>query len=487
MRGLAALAAGLAAITLLIARVDGEAASLLRHLYLVPVVVAAMRFHFIGGGVTAMAAVLLQAPGVFVAIERDGLTHAATEHLVTFALVIGVGALVGRLASTARAQRRRVVTLLAVQRTLAEEAPIELALQRLRGCLAARLGVESIGLVVRQDDRVAIAGGGPIVAGSLAAQVLETGRATFVPDVGGGARPRRAFVTPLLAGGEPIGVLAVEREGELTVAECSAIATLAAHCGLALENARLASRQRRFTEELAERIASATATKSAFVAVASHELRTPLTALLGFSELLAKRSFEAAEVQRMADVMNRETERLVRIVDDFLDLSRLERGLEPQLSRSRVDVAAAVASVAEVFRRAGSHKLVVECDDALPDVDADADALDRILKNLVSNAMKYSPAGSAVCVSARARDGVGVEFSVHDTGRGIPPEALPLVFEPYYRAPGVGSARGAGLGLAVVKSLIDAHGGTIELDSAPGHGTRVTFVLPLLDSSRGRL
>jgi signal transduction histidine kinase len=479
VRDLAPLAAGLVAITLLIARVDGEAESLLRHLYLVPVVAAALRFHFIGGGVTAMAAVLLQAPGVFAAIERDGLTHAATEHLVTFALLIGVGSLVGRLASTARAQRRRFVTLLAIQRTLAEEAPIELALQRLRGCLAARLEVESIGLVVRQDDRVAVAGGGPIVAGSLAAQVLETGTSMFVPDVGGGARPRRVFVTPLLAGGEPIGVLAVEREGELAGAERSAIATLAAHCGLALENARLASRQRRFTEELAERIASATATKSAFVAVASHELRTPLTALLGFSELLAKRSFEAAEVQRMAEVMNRETERLVRIVDDFLDLSRLERGLEPQVSRAPVDVAAAVASVVEVFRRAGSHKLVVECDDALPDVDADADALDRILKNLVSNAMKYSPAGSAVRVSARARDGVGVEFSVHDSGRGIPPEALPLVFEPYYRAPGVGSARGAGLGLAVVKSLIDAHGGTIELDSAPGHGTRVTFVLPV--------
>ena len=81
-------------------------------------------------------------------------------------------------------------------------------------------------------------------------------------------------------------------------------------------------------------------------------------------------------------------------------------------------------------------------------------------------------------VAARARNGATVEFSVHDAGRGIPPEALPRVFEPYYRAPGVGSARGAGLGLAVVKSLVDAHGGTIQLESAPDQGTRVTFVLP---------
>jgi signal transduction histidine kinase len=478
MRALVALAAGFVAVTVVVARADGEAASMLRHLYLAPVVAAALRFHLIGGGATAVAAVLLQAPGVFAAIERDGLTQPAAEHLITFALLIGAAVLVGRLAASARAQRRRFETLLAVQRALVEGAPLDIALQRLRGCLASRLGVDSVGLVARHDDQLAVAGSGPIAAGSLAVQVMETGTPGFVPDIGGRARPRRAFVTPLLAGGEPIGVLAVEREGELPVAERAAIATLAAHCGLALENARLVSRQRRFTDELAERIASATATKSTFVAVASHELRTPLTALLGFSELLAKRSFEAVEVQRMADVMSRETERLVRIVDDFLDLSRIERGHEPQLSRSPVVVAAAVASVVEVFRRAGSHKIAVECDTGLGEVDADADALDRILKNLVSNAMKYSPPGSVVRIAARVRDGGGVEFSVHDAGRGIPAEALPFVFEPYYRAPGVGSARGAGIGLAVVKSLIDAHGGTIELDSAPGRGTRVTFVLP---------
>lgn len=180
----------------------------------------------------------------------------------------------------------------------------------------------------------------------------------------------------------------------------------------------------------------------------------------------------------MAEVMHRETERLVRIVDDFLDLSRLERGLEPRLSRGPVPVSSAVSAAVEVFRRTGSHQVVVECDDELPAVDADADALDRILKNLVSNAMKYSPTGSAVHVAARTANRNAVEFSVRDTGRGIPAEALPRVFEPYYRAPGVGTARGAGLGLAVVKSLIEAHGGTIRMESAPDLGTRVTFVLP---------
>jgi signal transduction histidine kinase len=478
MRDIAALATALAAVTVLTARMDVETTSLLRHLYFLPVVAAALRFGVVGGGIAAAAAVLLQAPRVFAAIERGGLTRPAAEHLVTFLALLCAGALVGRLASYAKLQRRRSETLLAVQRALAEDVSLETALGRLRACLAARLDVDAVALVVRHDDTLAIAGGGPVVVGSLAATVLASGTPQFVPEADRHARPRRAFAAPLLVGGEPIGVLAVEREGELAPSERGAIATLAAHCGLALENARLASRQRRFTEELAERIASATATKSAFVAVASHELRTPLTALLGFSELLAQRRFDGPEVQRMAEVMHRETERLVRIVDDFLDLSRLERGLEPRLSRTRVEVAAAVTASVEVFRRAGSHRLVVECDEALPALDADADALDRILKNLVSNAMKYSPPGSAVHVAARARDGAGVEFSVHDSGRGIPAEALPLVFEPYYRAPGVGSARGAGLGLAVVKSLVVAHGGTIQLESAPDQGTCVTFVLP---------
>lgn len=479
MKEIAGLAAALAAATVLTLHVEIEAASLLRYLYFIPVVAAALRFGVIGGGVTALAAVLLQAPHVFAAIERGGLTRPAAEHLVTFLTLLLAGTLVGRLASYAEAQRRRSETMLAVQRVLAEEVTLEVALDRLRACLAGRLAADAVGLVVRQDDRLAVAGGGPVAAGSLAAGVLASGESRFVPDVGRGARPRRAFVTPLLVGGEPIGVLAVEREGELSAAERSTLSTLAAYCGLALENARLASRQRRFAEELGERIASATATKSAFVATASHELRTPLTALLGFSELLAQRSFEAVEVRRMAAVMQRETERLVRIVDDFLDLSRIERGLEPRLARGPVAVAAAVCTAIEVLRRAGSHQLVVECDDALPAVDADADALDRILKNLVSNAMKYSPAGSAVHVAARGMASVAaVEFSVRDAGRGIPAEALPRVFEPYYRAPGVGTARGAGLGLAVVKSLIEAHGGTVRLESAPDLGTRVTFVLP---------
>ena len=111
---------------------------------------------------------------------------------------------------------------------------------------------------------------------------------------------------------------------------------------------------------------------------------------------------------------------------------------------------------------------------------ADPDALDRILKNLITNAMKYSPPGPIV-LTAAAEKGV-VAIGVADRGRGIPADAIPRVFDPYYRAPGAAAAaRGTGIGLAAVKALVTAHGGAIEVESAPDIGTRFRFTLPRSD------
>jgi signal transduction histidine kinase len=263
---------------------------------------------------------------------------------------------------------------------------------------------------------------------------------------------------------------------------------LAAHIGLALENARLAARQRRFADELAEKVTAATRhvvemdrMKSEFVAIASHELRTPLTALQGFSELLAMRTFAPGELARIGAIMRAETERLGRIVSDFLDLARLERGLAPPLRLTRVDAGVLVADAVEVLQRARTtHRFEVECATALPPLEADPDALDRVVKNLVSNAVKYSPPGSCVRVAARAHaEPPAVEITVEDEGPGIAAADRARIFEPYFRtAASARTAAGAGLGLAVVKSLIDAHGGSIRADSVEPHGTRMTLILP---------
>ena len=489
MRFAASVGAGLAATALLIAVLDPASDSLLRHAYVVPIVAAALRFGTLGGAVAGGAGLMLYAPAVLSHVERGGLDAGSAEGLVTLVMLASAGPLAGHLVGAARRERARHETLCAVQHALAGDAPLDVALEGLRRCLEPRLRA-SVGLVVRTETGVILVGARRLEPSSLAARVLAEGQPVFAADAGGAARPRRALGVPLTAAGATIGVLAVERTGELGADERAALCTLGAHIGLGLENARLSSRQRHFADELARRVAAATArleeadrAKSAFVATASHELRTPLTALRGFSELLATRDVPPLEVRRFAGILGHEIERLTRIVDDFLDVSRLERGLAPTLRRGPVALPPVVATAVEIFQRhAARCRISTDCADGLPALDADPDALDRILTNLLSNAVKYARPGGRVRVSARVTaDGRHVALAVEDDGRGIAREALPRVFEPYYRAPdAAGAARGTGIGLAIVKALVEAHGGTIDVASEPARGTRVTLTLPAL-------
>jgi signal transduction histidine kinase len=483
----AAVALAIAAVIAAQALLDPQAASPWRHALLVPVVVAGLRGGVAGGSVAAVVAVLLQALFVLPGIERSGLSAAALDGLASLVLVLAAGVLSGRLASHARRARERHETLVAVQQVLAGDVALDGVLPRLRACLLGRLAMDDLALVVRDGERLIVAGGDEAAPGSPVRHVLDVGSPWFCPDAGGGRRPIRVVVVPLTAGGRTLGALAAEREADIGGEERTALEALGAHIGLALDNARLASRQRRFAEELAAKIAEATRRlaetdrlKSDFVAIASHELRTPLTALKGFSELLETRDYPAHETRRLAAIIRGETERLGRIVSDFLDLSRLERGLAPALRRRRLDTGAAVADALAIFGRAGGHRLEIDCDGPLPALDADPDALDRVLRNLVSNAIKYSPQGTCVRVRVRsAAGGAAIEMDVEDEGEGIAVEDLARVFEPYFRAPdALRTARGAGLGLAVVKSLVEAHGGSIRAERAAPRGTRMTLVMP---------
>jgi two-component system, OmpR family, sensor histidine kinase KdpD len=472
-------------VTAALAAADVAPATPWRHLYLVPVVLAGLRFGVAGGLVAALGAVLAFGPFVLREIEGHGPTRAAAEGIVTLLVLAVSGAAVGSLAARAQRQRERYDTLRAVQRTLADLAPLDRTAARLAAVLTQRLRVDVVGLVL-DDGRVVTAG--RVDPRSVAAYVLAHREPVFVVDAGTESRARRVVVVPLTSADESVGVLAVERLGDFSREERDALVGFGAALGLALDNARLAARQRRFAEELEQKVGEATARlaemdrlKSGFVALASHELRTPLTALQGFSELLATRPFAPAEVRRLAEIMRGEIERLGRIVSDFLDLARLERGLAPSIRRAVLDPAPLIAAAVDLFRRTRTtHRLELHVDGALPNVDADADALDRVLKNLIGNALKYSPPGSCVRVHARAVDGV-VAVDVEDEGPGIPPEERARVFEPYYRMRDTAAlGPGTGLGLSVVKSLVEAHGGTVHADAAPGTGTRMTVMLPAL-------
>jgi signal transduction histidine kinase len=478
-----AIAGLLAVVTAGIALDDADPASPLRHLFAVPMVLGALRFGLRGAVLTGTGVVLLFAPIVLPDIERHGLTAPVAEALVTTILLLTLAGIVGALRSRTRRQAQRLGLLLAVQSLLARDDTIEILLRRLRALLIARLPIHDAALVL-VDGAVASATGEAAETRSLAAEVVRTGRAIFIADSGEHVQPTRVAAVAVIGAHGAIGTLVVEAD-ELSATDRDELVALGAYVGLALENARLAARQRRAADELDTKVAEATRhlqeidrAKSTFVAIASHELRTPLTALLGFGELLATRRFSTDEVHRLAGIVHRETQRLVRLVDDLLDLSRLERGGTPPLRRTALCPAQALSGVADVFRHAGS-RLVIACGPAMPAVDADPDAVDRILKNLVTNALKYSPATSAVRVAADSEDPGFVRFTVEDLGPGIAPAALPHVFEPYYRAPGAaGAAPGTGLGLAVVKALVEAHGGDIEVASELGRGTRISFRLP---------
>ncbi|MGH7276973.1 MAG: DUF4118 domain-containing protein, partial [Candidatus Rokuibacteriota bacterium] len=168
----ATLALVLATITATIALGAGDPGSPLRHAYLLPVVLGALRFGALGGVLGAGAAILLLAPIVLPEIERSGLTPEALEGLVTLGVLALVGVLGGALTTRAGRLRARYEAILVIQRALAEDVPLELALSRLRAALARRLRASDVGLVVRAGERLVVAGAGGVAAGSVAARVL---------------------------------------------------------------------------------------------------------------------------------------------------------------------------------------------------------------------------------------------------------------------------------------------------------------------------
>ena len=227
--------------------------------------------------------------------------------------------------------------------------------------------------------------------------------------------------------------------------------------------------------------------KSEFVGTASHELRTPLTTLqMGIDLLDEQIAPQATPRQREILSMCREdAARLERLVADLLDLSKIEsRRMKPVLSL--VDAGALVSAGLEPSRpriEAGGIDLQTKIDPNLPRVLADPSQIERLLANLVANAVSATPRGGRIVVAACRVDD-RVDVSVSDTGRGIPREYLPRLFGKFVQVPG-GATGSAGLGLAISQQIVRAHGGDIRVVSEPGHGATFTFTLPAAGSSRG--
>lgn len=225
-----------------------------------------------------------------------------------------------------------------------------------------------------------------------------------------------------------------------------------------------------------------------FISTAAHELRTPLCSMLGYSEILLHPEMVGGDLgperqREFLEEIHERTEALTRIVDELLDIARIESGRPIPLLRSPQNLKKILAPKLERYRthHPSHHFELVLPEEELPAVPADAHKITQVLENLLSNAVKFSPAGGTIRVTAEKVDNA-LQIAVADQGIGMTPEECAQAFEKFYRADASDTAvPGLGLGMNITRGIVEAHGGRIWLESEAGCGTTVTLSLPLAD------
>jgi signal transduction histidine kinase len=298
-------------------------------------------------------------------------------------------------------------------------------------------------------------------------------------------------VVPVMHRGRVIGSISghqTRARREWSEDDVDLLVAVATHVGATLENARLIG-------ELRE----ANRLKDQFLATLSHELRTPLTAINGWVEMLSEREELMGGDGDLADGMraiSASAMSLTQLINELLDLSRIQRGVL-RLHRDMLDINELVRGAERTVRqaaRARAHELQLELSPGLPPTIADAQRFQQILWNLLSNAIKFTPKGGRICVRTRLFDGASedgdgaggrsrwIEVEIEDTGEGIPADFMPHIWERFRQADSTATRRhgGLGIGLSLVKELVEAHGGRIEAESVEGRGSRFIVRLPVI-------
>ncbi len=286
---------------------------------------------------------------------------------------------------------------------------------------------------------------------------------------------------PLVLRGSVIGVLGVRYKGvrRFDESDRSLLLTMAEMCSQALERSRLFAAEERARSE-AE---AANRAKDEFLATMSHELRTPLNSILGWATILRQQSREPRRLERGLEVIERNGKALAHLVSDLLDMSRIISG-KLALRLTSVSLWDVVRAAADVVRPAAEGKgirLIVDVDPDLPSIAGDAARLQQVVWNLLINAVRFTPRGGRITVTGERRSS-SVCLLVRDTGEGISPQHLPFIFERFRQVDSTTTRAhgGLGLGLAIVRHLVEAHGGSVEADSeGPGRGATFTLVLPV--------
>jgi two-component system sensor histidine kinase KdpD len=250
----------------------------------------------------------------------------------------------------------------------------------------------------------------------------------------------------------------------------------AGQAAAALRQGRLAEAERLAAAE-AERLAAADAMRTALLAAVSHDLRTPLAGIKAASSALRAGDLALTDTDReeLVATVDESADRLTRLVDDLLDMSRVRAGaVTPALSPT--DVPSVVHAALVDLEAPDARRVVLDWADDLPAVLADPGLLERVVANLVGNAVRYAPAGP---VTVSAADGDGrVRLRVADTGPGVPAADRERVFAPFQRLGDAPAGQGVGLGLAVARGLTEAMGGTLTAGASPGGGLTMTVDLP---------
>jgi signal transduction histidine kinase len=282
---------------------------------------------------------------------------------------------------------------------------------------------------------------------------------------------RTMIVAPLISRGQPLGVViaVAPKNRPFTADDLPLISDLARHASLAIDNASLylASQQ-------------AVSAREQVLAIVSHDLRTPLNAVTLGASLLQTSESLSADDREQVDTIALSAKRMSRLIEDLLDVTRLDGGKRLPIDPATIEVASLLGETYELFKgqaATGSITLQTHAAESVPAVYADRHRVLQVLSNLIGNAMKFTPAGGIISVRAEPAN-EEVVFTVADTGPGIPAEHLASVFNPYWQAKRA-ERMGAGLGLPIARGIVESHGGRIWVESEQGKGTRFMFTLPI--------
>jgi signal transduction histidine kinase len=522
--GLAALTFDFAIVSAYTLIYSFEQASPIRQLMYLPLVEAALRYGIVG----ALALTAASAP-VMAGFEwlRSDRYPPRTYHLDYVTLQLGVEVLLGlivgwlmlRLLGQSTVAETRAAEAEKLRDQLGRRADVLEAANRCARALSSSLELDqAFDAFIREVrgllpfDRIAIVlsengvaqvmavagagaddvlppGSGRPIHGTLLEELLRTNQTVYRRDMSSADYPEEneflalglhcRLATPLLQGARAIGMLSlVRKERDAFSSDDIELAGLLGRLvASAVQNIRAYESERKTVDELRR----LSALRADFVSLVSHELRTPMAAVIGAARTLQQRWRELSPDQRESflELIAGETNRLAELIGDVLDTSRIEAGTFSFRFRE-VDLAQLVHdAVATAQLGQDEVRLRADVQSPLPEIRGDHDRLRQVLTNLIDNAIKYSPAEGEVEVRAYQENG-RVVVDVRDEGPGIAKADQKLIFEKFGRVTGSGATRpGTGLGLFIARSIAEAHGGALEVQSAPEQGATFTLELPL--------